>query len=179
MQVFFHHVGQSGARVDFPKTVYQELDEVTVQDSIPDNMVAKYETISMLRRQFPEGRFNCWGVPAGAKSVIRRLSMGDCVLLVEKAGRTDGEVPVLCEVKVYLPVEFPNLSKALWGSNKFPYIFFFDTERIALTWPELRSQLGYSENYDPRGRFYSVKSRRFNEFGGEDRYVMFLRQTYI
>ncbi len=178
MQLFYHHVGQTGATKDFPKTVYNKLPISLIQDNVPEETLSAYQILPRLKRAFPSGFFNCWGVPTGAKSVIRRLSMGDVVLLIEKAGRLDGEIPVLCEVKAFWPIELPQLSRALWGDVKYPYIFFFESEPISLTWPELRTQLNYSENFDPRGNFYAVRIDRLDGLDGVDRYIQFVRQNY-
>jgi hypothetical protein len=116
-------------------------------------------------------------VPAGAKSVIRQLAAGDIVLLVHSATEF-GEVPVLCHVQVFWPVELRDLSYALWGNDKYPYIFFFRTEKLSLSWPEFREHLGYKHNFDPRGNFYSVASHRLDDFGSVEAYVQGLRHNY-
>jgi hypothetical protein len=85
---------------------------------------------------------------------------------------------VLCHVRVFRPDELRDLSFALWGNQKFPYIFFFRTEELTLSWPELREHLGYAPNFDPRGNFYSVVSQRLDTFGGVEGYVRYLREHH-
>jgi hypothetical protein len=177
VRLFFHHVGQKGADEDFKKTVYKDVSIPTVEDNVPVSYPQRDELLTQLRQEFPTGFFNCWGVPAGAKSVIRQLQAGDFVLLVHSATEY-GEVPVLCRVQVFWPHELRDLSFALWGNDKYPYIFFFHTEHLTLSWPELREHLGYRHNFDPRGNFYSVASHRLDEFGGVEAYVQGLRHNY-
>jgi hypothetical protein len=177
MRLFFHHVGQKGADEDFKKTVYKEVSIETVGRNIPTDDPLRVKILQVLQAQFPSGRFNCWGVPAGAKLVIRQIAEGDFVLLVESATEY-GEVPVLCQVQAFWPHELRNLSLALWGNDKFPYIFFFRTEKVTLSWPELREYLGYRHNFDPRGNFYSVASHRLDDFGGVEAYIEGLRHNY-
>ncbi len=177
MKLFFHHVGQKGADEDFKKTVYKDISTETVESNVPVNDPLRDEILHKLRTEFSTGLFNCWGVPAGAKSVIRQLAAGDFVLLVESATEY-GDVPVLCQVRAFWPHELRDLSLSLWGSNKYPYIFFFRTEKLTLSWPEFREHLGYRHNFDPRGNFYSVASHRLDDFGGVEAYVEGLRHNY-
>ena len=177
MKLFLHHVGQEGAEEDFKKTVYKDISIETVESNVSVSDQHRDELLNELRREFPTGLFNCWGVPAGAESVIRQLEAGDFVLLVYSATEY-GKVPVLCHVQVFWPDELRNLSFTLWGNDKYPYIFFFRTEKLSLSWPEFREHLGYRHNFDPRGNFYSVASHRLDDFGGVHRYVQGLRHNY-
>jgi hypothetical protein len=177
VRLFFHHVGQKGADEDFKKTVYKDIGIETVGSNVPVSDPHRDELLDELRQMFPTGLFNCWGVPAGAKSVIRQLTAGDFVLLVHSATEY-GQVPVLCHAQVFWPHELRDLSFALWGNNKYPYIFFFRTVELTLSWPEFREHLGYAHNFDPRGNFYSVASHRLDDFGGVEAYVQGLRLNY-
>jgi hypothetical protein len=177
MKLYYHHVGLKGAKEDFKKTVFGKVSISVVNDGVPDNYSHKSKMLNLLEANFPDGKFNCWGVPAGASSVIKNIEDGDAVLLVESTG-TDGRVPALCIVAGFWRDELRNLSKALWGDDKFPYIFFFSTERLNLTWRQLREHLGYSPNFDPRGKFYSVADKKLVTLGGAERYVELLRANY-
>lgn len=177
MDLFFHHVGQPGSASDFPKTVYSTRLISEVEKSIPDENPEKFHLINELKLNFPSGRFNCWGVPEGAKSIIRNLKNGDTVLLVQSS-RIDGKVPILCKVKVYLPVKLNELSKVLWGDDKYPFIFFFDSEEIDLMWIDFREHLGYMEKFDPRGNFYKVASERLQSYGSIQNYIDYLLKHY-
>ena len=172
MQLFFHDVGLKGAERDFPKTVFGSIPLQVVEEHAPDYF--KPEMVETLRDAFPRGSFNAWGVPAGAKSVIRRLEVGDAVLLIRTTGG-EGDIPALCRVKAYWKHEMLNLSNALWGSPRFPYIFFFDTERIHLTWEEFKEHVDYAPNFRPSGNVYRVRQDRLDDFGGVDGYISFLR----
>jgi hypothetical protein len=176
MKLFFHHVGQEGADEDFKKTVYKDISIETVERNVPASYPHRDELLNQLRQEFPTGLFNCWGVPAGAKSVIKQLTAGDFVLLVHSATEY-GEIPVLCDVQVFWPDELRDLSFALWGNDTYPYIFF-RTEKLSLSWPEFREHLGYRYNFDPRGNFYSVASQRLDDFGGVEAYAQGLRHNY-
>lgn len=175
MKLFYHHVGQIGATEDFKKTIFSKKPISLVENSIPDTEPIKNVILEKLRSNFPSGDFNCWGVPGGADIVIRNLERGDVVLLVESAN-IKGEIPVLCDVKVFERYELPDLSYALWGNQKYPYIFFFDTEKLNYMWIEFLEDLKYSENFDPRGKFYKVADDRLSTFGGIEDFVIYLRK---
>jgi 5-methylcytosine-specific restriction protein A len=100
VRLFFHHVGQKGADEDFKKMVYKDINIEAVESNVPPSHPLRDELLHELGVQFPTGLFNCWGVPAGAKSVIRQLTAGDLVLLVRSATEY-GDVPILCHVEVF------------------------------------------------------------------------------
>lgn len=177
MKLYYHHVGIPGSSEDFKKTVFGGKTIEIVEDNVSAAYPHKTEMLKLLRAHFPSNSFNCWGVPAGASSVIGNLKTGDAVLLVESTGK-DGRVPALGVVVGFWRDELRGLSKALWGLNKFPYIFFFHTERLSLKWEQMRKQLGYKPKYNPRGKFLPVANNKLNSFGGVERYVEFLRTQY-
>jgi hypothetical protein len=176
MKLYYHHVGQEGSAKDFPKTVFSRIPISLVLDSVPTNHPYRGDLIAELQNRFPSGSFNCWGVPSGAKIVLSNLQVGDVVLLVQSTHMT-GSIPALCEVKVFLPIEFRALSMALWGEEKYPYIFFFDTEELDFLWIKFIEDIGYSSNFDPRGKFYSVGDDRLARFNGAPGYVKYLRAS--
>jgi hypothetical protein len=177
MALYYHHVGQAGANEDFPKTVYSKKPVTLVEEAISDEHPYKEQLLKQLTINFPSGDFNCWGVPVGAAFVIKNLSAGDNVLLVESVA-LPGFIPVLCSVKLYYNKDFSSLSKALWGASKFPYIFFFDTQQIDFTWEEFIVEMGYSGRYNPRGQFLRVRDIALNKYGGANGYVKYIWKRY-
>jgi len=173
MNLFFHHVGQKGAKQDFPKTIYQKLQ---LDRLISDGAISDVALRNELENKFPSGEFSCWGVPAGAYSIIENLQAGDYVFLVESSG-IGGSVPALCPVKVFWKYELRDLSEYLWQDSKYPYIFFFDTVNIELSWAQFSKDLEYSSNFSPRGMFYKVDSKRLENFGGVNEYVFHILNT--
>ncbi len=49
---------------------------------------------------------------------------------------------------------------------------------LDLSWPEFIEHVGYRDNFDPRGNFYSVATHRLDDFGGVEAYVEGLRHNY-
>jgi hypothetical protein len=174
VKLYYHHVGQRGSS-DFQKTVFRDV-EISVLQTIPD-AATRNNITEEIQVLFPSGRFNCWGVPAGAGPVIKNLSKNDYVLLIENT-RIIGLIPALCHVKYYLASQQPALSKVLWGDDKFPYIFFFDTERLDLAWIDFIDQLNYREQYNPRGQFLAVADEKVEKFGGVEGYIRYIREEF-
>lgn len=177
MNIYYHHVGKKGATEDFPKTVYTPINISVVEQSIPNSVTQKETILRDLNSSFPEGLFNCWGVPSGAHTVIKNLAIGDFVLLIETTSGI-GNIPALCHIKNYWNLELRDLSQSLWSNHKYPYIFFFNTERITLPWTHFIDHVGYKSNYRPSGNFLSVKQERLSKFGGESNYINFLKKKY-
>ena len=177
MKIYYHHVGEPGANADFPKTVFNNVPIQLVKDSLPDIFPFKSLLIQDLEASFPDGVFNCWGVPSGAAIVIKNLKIGDAVLLVESVN-IKGEIPALAIVKVYHTQEMTSLSQALWGNTKYSYIFFFKTIKLDYYWINLLDEIGYNENFDPRGKFYAIADSRLEKFGGAEAFLEHLIRNY-
>ncbi len=172
-KLYIHHVGLEGADTDFPKTVYKQIEIELICEALSSDEAQMEQTRDSLSLLFPSGRCNCWGVPEQAITVIRNLAALDYVLLV-RTTRDQGEIPVLCWVKHVLPFTSHELSRMLWQKEKYPLIFFFDSELIGLTWQEFCHQVGYGK-YDPRGRFLSVSDNKLARYGGAKGYASYLR----
>lgn len=177
MNLYFHNVGLPGSQEDFPKTVFRTIPISVVRENLPDDWPHKAELLRRLESHFPEGEFNCWGVPAGAFNAIKRMSVGDVVLLLESAG-ANGVAPAMGEVIAFWPDQLPALSEALWGKTKFPYIFFFRTERLSgLTWPQMRADFAYEPTYRPQHHISRV-NKDLSDYGGAAGYVAHLRKHF-
>lgn len=169
MDLYFHDVGMKGATADFPKTVFGDVAIDDIANKLPLSL--KDEIYGTLSKEFPDGFCNVWGVPAGASSVIRNLKYDDVMLLIKTTGG-DGEIPALCQVKGFWREELPALSDFLWGSNHFPYVFFFKTKEINLTWTQFKRDVDYLPKFRPSGNVYRVKEERLAKFDGANGYVV-------
>ncbi|HHQ4705639.1 HNH endonuclease [Aeromonas hydrophila] len=168
MQLFFHDVGLKGANADFPKTIYSDIAISDIVAQCPMELRASIS--ESLLNEFPDGWCNVWGVPLGAKSVINQLTYNDVMLLIKSTGGLE-EIPVLCHVKYFPKEQLLELSKFLWGSTHFPYIFFFKTQDIDLNWTQFKLDVDYLPKFRPSGNVYRVKSERLLRFGGASGYV--------
>ncbi|WP_345844985.1 HNH endonuclease [Shewanella algae] len=174
MQLYFHDVGLDGANRDFPKTVFGDVSISDIISHMPQDIQVEAERA--LCQEFPSGFCNVWGVPAGAKSVIHNLSHGDAMLLIKTTGG-GGEIPALCIVKGFWRSQMPELSKFLWNSTRFPFVFFFKTINIDLSWVQFKQDVQYLPKYRPSGKVSRVKTERLAQFGGAKGYVSHLTQN--
>jgi 5-methylcytosine-specific restriction enzyme A len=177
VRVFFHHVGKTMADRDFPRTVFNDVDIATVEHNIPRHIRGRDSLLQQLHRAFPAGRFNAWGVPAGARQAISHLSPGDYFLLLGLAG-LHGLFPAMGGVRAFVPEDLLTLSNAFWGEERFPLIFFFQTERIHYSWPDFTDDVEYKGNFRPAGQVYAIQPARLEKFGGPTGYVQHVRARY-
>ncbi len=173
MQLYFHEVGIKGAEDAFPKTVYKTIKTSSIAQFTSDPK----KNQDLLDKEFSDGLCNVWGVPEGAKSIIKRIKVGDAVMLVRTRAK-GGDIPILCKIKFILDEPKPALSKKLWGNDRFPLIFLFDTEIITYTWQELLIDLGYNEKFRPSGSIYRITEERLNSHDGATGYLNKIRKSF-
>ncbi|HKN05019.1 MAG TPA: HNH endonuclease [Buttiauxella sp.] len=174
MQFYFHEVGIKGAESAFPKTVYNKIktDNIVKYTNSPE------QTQEALDKEFNDGLCNVWGVPKGAATIIKKLQPGDFVMLVKTRAR-DGDIPILCKIKFILNETAPELSQSLWGNDRFPLIFLFETEVISYTWKELVNDLGYNNKFRPNGNIYRITEDRLKVHNGPEGYLKKIRKPSL
>lgn len=178
MQLFFHDVGLKGSDKDFPKTIFSDIAIDDILKYIPQSF--KDEIGASLISEFPEGFCNAWGVPAGAKSVIKNLNVDDIMLLIRTTSGS-GDMPALCRVKGFWREHMPELSNFLWDSDHYPYVFFFRTQHIELSWTQFKEDIGYKPNFRPSGNVYRVSKAedKLSRFDGIEGYVAHLTKKEV
>lgn len=177
MRFFYHHVAKTGIP-DLHKTVFKQV-HVSLLEDVGDAHVQQV-LLPQIKELFPTGYFNCWGVPDGAEKIIRgrkHLQAADCVLLLTSPNLPNS-MPALCEVKLFDATPVSLLSQALWGDQGFPFIFFFDTERLSLDWQSFKKDVGYDDRYRPQGRFEPIGDDTLANVGGPVAYLQMLRNQY-
>jgi hypothetical protein len=118
---------------------------------------------ALVKEQTPNG-FQIWGIPAGAKPVLRRMAQGDYLLLLETIGE-GGLFTYAGRVLARLSHELPAFSKFLWGEARFPIIIFLDGDLLRYPWPDFRGTFGFDRNFGPRGRTYRLLPERIRKAG--------------
>lgn len=174
MKAFYHVIGRGNAAEDFPKTVYTRVPIARIAAGLPE--LERTMILPRLEALFPTGDCNVWGVPAGAEGVFTRVEEGDAVFLVESTGQ-GGLVPALAQVKLIWPRPLQGLSEALWGANRFPLVFFFDTEPLALTWAQLHDELKFN-NYRAPALLHSIGPAKLSARGGAEGFTAYMRTRY-
>jgi 5-methylcytosine-specific restriction protein A len=161
MTVYWQHVGEKGGSRDFPRTIGSPkagLVRFAFEDISPFlNHLDTSEVSEIERdlRRYAQDGFQIWGIPAGAKSVLRQLSVGDHLLLLETPG--PGGQFVYGGVVVGRPsMECHDLSKHLWGEQRFPLIVFLRGGLTSYRWYDFCDRLGYKRNWNPAGNTYRL-----------------------
>lgn len=174
------HVGHPG-HVDIRYTVTRKrrIDEMLSELPADAPERAYFVSDAELRSQFPSGEFNCWGVPPRAEPAFRKTEIGDLVLFAPWIGIHDGGIHHLGIVKAKCPDRALIASQVLWPDTPhdrlYPWLFFFDTETGNRPWFEFLSDLGYKDNWQPRGWYRRLADPRFRRWGGPQGYLDYLR----
>lgn len=171
------HVGNPG-NVDIQYTVTRNRNVDQVADQLPDGTEEEqyFESDPVLHEAFPDGEFNCWGVPERAEPSFNRTDIGDLVLFIPTLNEGIRQIGV---VSAKCPFRCTDASRILWPDTPhdrlFPFIFFFDTKVGHRGWYDFLDDVGYESNWDPRGWYRPVASHRFSDWGGPEGYLEFLR----
>jgi len=183
MRVFIMHVGHPGnVDIDWTVTRYRTFDEVL--SKLPADAPERpyFETDPELHKAFPDGRFNCWGVPSNAEPSFRKTRVGDLVLMIPLIGIHDGGIHQLGVVEATCPVRAYHASRILWPETPhdrlFPFLFFFHTEVGYRGWFEFLEDMSIASNWDPSGWYRPIADSRFARWGGASGYLTFLREKH-
>jgi len=154
VNTFLAHLG-AGTSIDLDYTLRQSRLIRDVVRSLPRGSEERaYFESDRMQKAFPDGTFNVWGVPAGAKEPFDRTNLGDVVLFSPSVSRDGGCVLFFGIVKLVPRMEFPKASRVLWresGPMVYPHLFFFDAEIGMITWYNFMRDIGYSPDWNPRG----------------------------
>ena len=152
MSVFFQHVGEAGAARDFPRTIgtakgglrrFHVGDLETYLAQLPPGEVERLQRDA--DKYEPEG-FQVWGIPSGARSILRDFQVGDYLLLLE-AATPGGSFAYVGRAIAKPSQECFELSQHLWGEQRFPLIVFLKGNLTSYPWlrfsrgPRLQGEL--------------------------------------
>ncbi len=124
MSIYFQHMGERGGNRDFLRTIgtpsvglrmfqLQNIPELvgTLSPEQRSNLEAT------IRKAAPHG-FQIWGIPSGAKAVLRNLRQEDWLLLLLSDG-PGGQIYYGGRVIFRPDRELFDLSRRLWGEARF------------------------------------------------------------
>ena len=165
MTVYFQHVGEAGGARDFSRTIGTPgmgLKLFRHDDVAPHLLQLPQGELESLRReteQYAPDGFQVWGIPSGAKSVLRAFEIGDYLLLLEAAG-PGGSFAYAGRAIAKPSRECFELSQHLWGEERFPLIVFLKGNLTSFRWIDFCENLGYRTNWNPAGQTYRVQYER-------------------
>jgi hypothetical protein len=173
------HIGhQNCIDIDFTLKRRRGFDELIVK--LPEGSEREYfSNDKHLRAAFPQGTFNCWGVPIRAHPAFLETAVGDVVLFAPWIGVHEGGIYYLGVVKAICELECWNASRILWPETPddrlFPWLIFFDTEVGYHEWYRFLDDVEIGHKWNPRGWYRQIQSSHFSHFGGVEKYVEHLR----
>ncbi|BBD61958.1 hypothetical protein NIES2109_47950 [Nostoc sp. HK-01] len=175
------HVGQSNT-IDLEYTVSRTRSIQEILDFLPDDAPEKsFFASKELYSCFPNGMFNCWGVPIKAQPSFAKTKVGDLVVFAPEIGNQGG-IDYFGFVKSVCPVSCYAASRILWpetpNERLFPWLFFFDTESGHVPWPTFLEQVQYAHNWNPRGWYRRIDIHKFKVWGGGQGYAQHLRSNF-
>ncbi|HEY1717016.1 MAG TPA: hypothetical protein VGH42_01830 [Verrucomicrobiae bacterium] len=180
MNGFIMHIGKENG-IDIGSTITKRRSFDEIISKLPNGAEREFFlNDKQLRSEFPQGSFNCWGIPIGAQPAFLETEIGDAVFFAPWIGQQGGHIGHLCIIKAICELELRESSRILWpetpSGRVFPYVFFFDTESGIHDWYKFLEDLEYKQNWHPQGWYRKIKSHHFNNFGGVLGYVEHLRR---
>lgn len=186
MTVYYQHIGEQMSARDFPRTIGTSkigLIEFHWEDIVDhlDHLDAEEgEILRAQTREFAPDGFQVWGIPSGAKSVIRALTIGDYLLLLETVG-PGGSFAYVGRVVGRPSKECSDLSFHLWGEFRFPLIVFLKGALTSYPWFAFCEAFGLSKNWNPAGRTNRITEERWriSQFETEEALITHIIGTEI
>lgn len=174
MTIFFQHVGEAGGRRDFPRTigtaraglVYFNFEDIELY--LEGVGTDELRRLRRATEEIDENGFQIWGIPSGAKTILRDLKIDDYLLLLEAVG-PGGSFAYGGRIIARPSGECFALSRHLWGEGRFPIIVLMSGGLTNYLWYDFCDQLGYKRNWNPAGHTYRIQRERLlaSSFGDE------------
>lgn len=163
MAVFYQQSGKAG-EADFPKTLVHKDNSLRffTADTLRTEFAVEVPADSISLVEGTNG-FQIWGVPAGARDVIRPMCSGDLVLLIgylSKHSLEDGRFFYAGRVCYVVPGEDYAFSRKLWGDRGFPLIFFMQGALIEYSWQQFADDFRFHPNYFIAGHIRKIPQQR-------------------
>lgn len=174
MSIYYQHIGEALWERDAPKSIGSptngvrrfSLDDIrSFLDQI--DPFERYLLEVAIEDLAPTG-FQIWGIPSGAGSVLKDMSQGDFLLLLES---TDFRYAGQVLFRVAQPLH--RLSRHIWGEERFPIIVLLQGEMISYGWEKFRQNFKFDERYHMRGNTMRLSDARVraSASGTEERFI--------
>lgn len=161
MAIYYQHIGEALWQRDAPRSIGSPINGVqrfSLSDIEPfiDELEA-FERVSIqatIEDLAPKG-FQIWGVPSGASGILKDMSQGDFLLLLESTDfRYAGQVLFRITQPLFA------LSAHIWGEQRFPIIILLQGEMITYGWDRFREHFNFDERYHMRGNTMRLADER-------------------
>lgn len=139
MTVFWQHVGAANSARDFPRTIGKtptglcEFSTDEVRHRLSELGPLQAAEVARNFERIGKTTFQIWGLPTGAKDVLKKMITGDYLLLLDTNGE-GGAFRHFGRVLYLLPAEHWDLSMHLWKRKSYPIIVFLRGCLVAYPW---------------------------------------------
>ncbi len=177
---FLAHIGERNA-VDLDYTLAQRRSISDVIRKLPCGQERSYFESAGLRDAFPDGKFNVWGVPIGARAPFERTKRGDVVFFAPSVSRDGGCLLYAGVVKLAPRIDFPKASRILWPESGFvvyPHLFFLDAEAGVISWFDFMCDICYAPEWNPKGWYVRLDRPAYRGTRDPMAYLDYLRASH-
>jgi len=163
--IYFQHVGERLSRRDLPKTIgtrergVVRLRWPNVAPYLSDLSETERATLERALTKEAPGGFQMWGSALRAKRVLRQLSPGDYLLLLETT-RGGGRFAYAGQVVAAPTTDCPALSQHFWGEPGWPVITFMVGGLTDLSFVAFCEDFGFSSYWNPAGQTLRLDPHR-------------------
>ncbi len=180
MTIYYQHIGESLWRRDAPKSIGTStlgLKRFSVTDIEPYlASLDAYEMMSIRSKVddlAPTG-FQIWGIPQGAQRVLASMDTADYLMLLEST-----DFAYVGQVIHRISQPCWDLSRHIWGEQRFPIIILLQGELITYPWRDFREQFDFDQNYHMRGNTMRLSEERVgsSSFVTEEAFIAKLLTT--
>jgi hypothetical protein len=174
MAIFYQHIGERLWQRDAPLSIGSPEKGVLrfvwsdIEPFIEGIDPFEQQQIRATIEEYAPTGFQIWGLPSGAKGVLKDMTQGDFLLLLESTDfRYAGQV--LCRISQPLH----RLSAKIWGEGRFPIIVLLQGELVTYGWDLFREHFDYAEGYHMRGNTARVSEKAvlLSRSGNEESFI--------
>jgi 5-methylcytosine-specific restriction protein A len=176
--IYFQHVGEQLSRRDLPKTIGTRGRGIVrvrwpdVASHLTDLSEAERGSLEQTLSKQAPGGFQVWGSALSAKRILRQLSPGDYLLLLETT-LGGGRFAYAGQAVAAPGTDCPALSQYLWGEPGWPSITFMVGGLTELSFVKFCEDFGFSAHWNPAGQTLRLNPRRLQSspYETEDEFV--------
>ena len=130
-------------------------------------------TTDAVKTLAPTG-FQIWGIPEGASGVLATMAGGDFLLLLESI-----DFAYVGQVIQRLSEPCWDLSRHIWGEQRFPLIILLQGQLISYPWEQFKEDFRLASNYEMRGQTAKLGPQRIpnSNFETEEAFIARLLTT--
>jgi len=168
MTIYYQHIGEALWQRDAPRSIGSSIDGVRrfslneIERFLDTINPFEQQAIRQIINDLAPSGFQIWGIPSGARQILKDMSQGDFLLLLEST-----DFRYVGQVLFRISEPLHRLSAHIWGEERFPIIILLQGEMITYGWDRFREHFGFDEAYHMRGNTARIADQRVSESPSE------------